>query len=63
VGERLFDSTLAALVAPNRSQLQTALALASARGLLLIKRAAGIVEFDFSNLPTPAEQELFHESH
>ena len=62
-GERLLDSTFAALVAPNRSQLQTSLALASARGLLSIKQAAGIVEFDFSNLLTPAEQEYLHESH
>jgi broad specificity phosphatase PhoE len=62
-GERLLDSAFAALVSPNRSQLQTALALASARGLLSIKQAAGIVEFDFSNLLTPAEQEFLHESH
>ncbi len=62
-GERLLDSTFAALVSPNRPQLQKALALASARGLLSIKQAAGIVEFDFSNLLTPAEQEFLHESH
>jgi hypothetical protein len=62
-GERLLDSTFAALVASNRSQLQTALALASAKGLLSLKQAAGIVEFDFSNLLTPAEQGLLHESH
>lgn len=62
-GERLLDSTFAALVSSNRSQLQSALALASARGLLSIKQAAGIVEFDFSNLLTPAEQEYLHESH
>jgi hypothetical protein len=62
-GQRLLDSAFAALVAANRSQLQTALALASARGLLSLKQAADIVEFDFSNLLTPAEQELLHESH
>lgn len=62
-GERLLDSAFAALVASNRSQLQTALALASARGLLSLKQAADIVEFDFSNLLTPAEQEYLHESH
>ena len=62
-GERLLDSAFAALVASNRSQLQTALALASARGLLSLKQAAGIVEFDFSNLLNPAEQEHLHESH
>jgi hypothetical protein len=62
-GERLLDSAFAALVSPNRAQLQTSLALASARGLLTIKQAAGIVEFDFSNLLTPAEQEFLHESH
>ena len=62
-GERLLDSSYAALVASNRAQLQVALALASARGLLSVKQAAGIVEFDFSNLLTPAEQEFLHESY
>lgn len=62
-GERLLDSAFAALVASNRSQLEAALSLASARGLLSLKKAAGVVEFDFSNLLTPAEQELVHESH
>jgi len=62
-GDRLLDSAYAALVAPNRSQLQAALALASARGLLSLKQAASIVEFDFSNLLTPAEQAYVHESH
>ena len=61
-GERLLNSTFAPLVASNRSQLQAALSLASARGLLSLKQAAGIVEFDFSNLLTSAEQELLHES-
>lgn len=61
-GERLLDSTFAALVSSDRSQLQTALALASARGLLSLKQAAGVVEFDFSSLLSPAEQELLHES-
>ena len=62
-GERLLDSSYAALVSSNRSQLQAALTLASARGLLSLKQAAGIVEFDFSNLLTPAEQEFLHESY
>jgi hypothetical protein len=62
-GERLLDSAFAALVASNRSQLQAALSLASAKGLLSLKKAAGIVEFDFSNLLTSAEQDLVHESH
>jgi hypothetical protein len=62
-GERLLDSAFAFLVASNRSQLQAALSLASAKGLLSLKQAAGIVEFDFSNLLTSAEQELIHESH
>ena len=62
-GERLLDSAFAALVASNRSQLQSALSLASAKGLLSLKQAAGIVEFDFSNLLTSAEQDLVHESH
>jgi len=61
-GEGLLNSNYAALVASNRSQLQAALALASAKGLLSLKQAAGIVEFDFSNLLTHAEQELIHES-
>jgi hypothetical protein len=61
-GERLLDSVFASLVASNRSQLQAALSLASAKGLLSLKQAAGIVEFDFSNLLTPAEQALLHES-
>jgi hypothetical protein len=60
--ERLLDSAFAALVASNRSQLQASLSLASAKGLLSLKQAAGIVEFDFSNLLTPAEQGLLHES-
>lgn len=62
-GERLLDSPFAALVASSRPQLQTALALASARGLLSLKQAAGVVEFDFSRLLTPAEQVFSHESH
>ncbi|HEX6035434.1 MAG TPA: hypothetical protein VFY83_13395, partial [Anaerolineales bacterium] len=62
-GERLLESAFAALVASNRSQLLTALSLSSAKGLLSLKNAAGIVEFDFSNLLTPAEQEMLHESH
>jgi len=62
-GETLLDSPYAALVASNRSQLQSALSLASAKGLLSLKQAGGIVEFDFSALLTPAEQVLIHESH
>jgi len=62
-GERLLDSSFAALVSSNRSQLQSSLALASARGLLSLKQAAGVVEFDFSNFLSPAEQELLDESH
>lgn len=62
-GERLLNSAYASLIAPNRSQLQTALSLASAKGLLSLKQAADIVEFDFSNLLTPAEEALIHESH
>ncbi len=61
--ERLLDSAFASLVASNRSQLQASLSLASAKGLLSLKQAAGIVEFDFSNLLTPAEEALLHESH
>jgi hypothetical protein len=61
--EQLLDSAFASLVASNRSQLLTALRLASAKGLLSLKNAAGIVEFDFSNLLTPAELGLLNESH
>ncbi|MBW6486407.1 MAG: hypothetical protein K0B01_09685 [Syntrophobacterales bacterium] len=62
-GERLLDSAFASLVSSNRAQLQASLSLASAKGLLSLKQAAGIVEFDFSNLLTPAEEVLLHESH
>lgn len=62
-GESLLSSSFASLVAPSRSQLQAALSLASAKGLLSLKQAGGIVEFDFFNLLTPAEQVLIHESH
>jgi hypothetical protein len=62
-GETLLDSAYAALVASNRSQLQSALSLASAKGLLSLKQAGGIVEFDFSALLTPAERVLIHEPH
>lgn len=62
-GERLLDSAFASLVASNRSQLQASLSLASSKGLLSLKQAAGIVEFDFSNLLTPAEKALLNESH
>ena len=61
-GERLLDSAFASLVASNRSLLQASLSLASAKGLLSLKQAAGVVEFNFSNLLTSAEQELLHES-
>jgi hypothetical protein len=60
-GEQLLDSPYAALVASSRPQLQASLALASARGLLSLKQAAGVVEFDFSRLLTPAELALTHE--
>jgi hypothetical protein len=49
-GERLLESAFGALVASNRVQLEAALSFASAKGLLSFKRAAGIVEFEFSNL-------------
>jgi hypothetical protein len=60
-GERLLDSDFASLVAPNRPPLQASLSLASAKGLLSLKQAGGIVEFDFSNFLTSAEQEILHE--
>ncbi len=61
-GERLLDSAYAALVSANRAQLHRALALASSRGFLKLRQAAGVVEFDFSSLLTPAERVLIHES-
>lgn len=61
-GERLLSSTFADLVTSSRSQLQASLSLASAKGLLSLKQAVEIVEFDFSNLLTPAEEALLHES-
>ena len=62
-GEQLLDSDFAALVSSNRDQLLSALSLASARGLLSLKRAANIVEFDFNRLLSPMEQALVHESY
>ena len=61
-GERLLDSPYAALVASSRAQLQAALALASAMGLLSFKHAAGVFEFGFSGLLTSSEQALLDES-
>lgn len=62
-GEQLLNSPYAALVSSSRAQLDSSLALASAKGLISMKRAAGVVEFDFSHLLNPAEQGVFHESH
>lgn len=62
-GERLLESAYAALVSTDRSQLQVALSLASAKGLVSLKSAGGIFEFDCSNLLTPAERGLLDESH
>lgn len=62
-GEALLDSAFGSLVASNRSQLQAALVLASAKGLLSLKQAAGIVEFDFTNLLFPAERAILHDTH
>jgi hypothetical protein len=62
-GEQLLDSAFASLVASNRSQLLAALSLASAKGLLSLKIAAGIVEFDFTGLLTAEELGLLNESH
>jgi hypothetical protein len=62
-GEQLLDSAFASLVASNRLDLLAALRLASAKGILSLKGAAGIVEFDFSTLLTPTELGLLNESH
>ena len=62
-GLQLLDSSFGALIASSRSQLQSALTLASAKGLLSLKQAADIVEFDFSNLLTSTEQALLHDAH
>lgn len=61
-GEKLLDSAYAYLVSSNRSQLQAALSLASAKGILSLKQAAGIVEFDFSNIIKPSEEAMIYES-
>ncbi len=62
-GEQLLNSPYASLVSSSRAQIESSLALASAKGLISLKKAAGIVEFGFSGLLTPAELELAHESH
>lgn len=62
-GELLLDSPFAHLVAANRSALQTALNLAAARGLVSLRQAAGIVEFDFSPLLTSEEQAYLDDPH
>lgn len=62
-GEQLLNSPFAALVSSSRAQFDSSLALASAKGLISLKKAAGVVEFDFSHLLTPAELGLVHESH
>ena len=62
-GEQLLDSAFGALVSSSRSQLLSALRLASSKGLLSLKNVAGIVEFDFSGFLTPAELGLLNESH
>jgi hypothetical protein len=61
-GEQLLDSEFGFLVASSRPQLLSALRLASANGLLSLKYAAGIVEFDFSNLLTTTELGLLDDS-
>jgi hypothetical protein len=61
-GEQLMSSPYAFLVSSSRAQLESSLSLASAKGLLSFKKAAGIVEFDFSHLLTSVELELIHES-
>lgn len=62
-GEVLLDSAFGSLVASNQSQLQSALALASAQGVLSFKQAADIVEFDFTHLLTPEEQAILYDAH
>ena len=62
-GERLLDSDFASLVASSRAPLQASLSLASAKGLLTMRQAGGIAEFDFSNLLTSSERGSLHESH
>ncbi|MEQ1765234.1 MAG: hypothetical protein ABL984_19050 [Pyrinomonadaceae bacterium] len=61
-GEQLLGSVFADLIGANRTQLLSALSLASAQGVMSLKQAAGIVEFDFANLLTSEEQTLIHES-
>ncbi len=61
-GVTLLTSVFGELVSPSRAQLQSALNLAAAKGLLSLRQAADVVEFDFSTLLTRTEQELLHES-
>ncbi|HRE28787.1 MAG TPA: hypothetical protein PK954_19240, partial [Anaerolineales bacterium] len=61
-GVTLLNSVFGELVSASRAQLQSALNLAAAKGLLSLRQAAEVVEFDFSGLLTRTEQGLLHES-
>ena len=61
-GEYLLNSAYGALVASSIPELRAAIALASAKGLLSLKQAGGIVEFDFNNILSAKEQGILNDS-
>jgi len=61
-GEYLLNSAYGALVASSTPELRAAIALASAKGLLSLKQAGGIVEFDFNNILSAKEQGILNDS-
>ena len=61
-GEFLLNSAYGALVASSIPELRAAIALASAKGLLSLKQAGGIVEFDFNNILSAKEQGILNDS-
>ncbi len=61
-GELLLNSAYGALVAASIPELRAAIALAAAKGLLSLKQAGGIVEFDFNSMLSAKEQGILNES-
>ena len=61
-GELLLGSTYGSLVSSSLPELRAAVALAANKGQLTLKQAGGIVEFDFGNILSVAEQEILSES-
>lgn len=61
-GEQLLNSAFTSLVSSNKPQMMAALSIASAKGLISLKQAAGIVEIDFTHFLKSSEEALLHES-